>query len=251
MDLSSAAPATLGAALDLLPYESAQRHRRGGYALEGALEGAAAEEEAARLRAAGLVVFLVSESRAREEPWLALAGGPGKDGLVLKGATGTRVISSSDLLLVVRGPIAREYQAPPQRRRIKTTRLEDGYRFHLHLRASPQVVELDPGDFDFGARPPLSGSSLLEMSDWLEPLTEGVEKDDAFRHLTPALGPGTPGPAGPLAATGALARSAPASGTSSEAEVHDNLRQFRFYSSWRGAVERQRAGLPPPGCVTA
>jgi hypothetical protein len=242
VDPKSADPGTLGIALELSPYESALRHRRGGYSLEGVLSEGAAEPEAARLRAAGLVVFLVPESRARAEPWLAVAGVREDDGdLSLRGITGSRQVSRSDLLLVVRGPIVREYQAPLTPRKVQTARLADGYRFHLHLRSSPQVLELDPGDFDFGARPTVFGSSLLEMNDWLGALVEGVAVDDAFRYSTPALGPGTE-PAGPLAATKALSRGAKASDTG-RATVHDNLRQFRFYSGWRGEVERAK-GTP-------
>jgi hypothetical protein len=237
VDCAKADAGILGTALDLLPYEAAQRHRRGSLHLEGVLAPAAAEEEAARLRAQGLVVFLVSEALARADPWLAVAGAREKDGLRLRGTTGSREVLASDLLLVVRGPIVREYQAPRAPRKIQTARLEDGYRFHLHLRSSPQVVELDPGDFDFGMRVSLFPSSLLEMSDWLESMAQGVEVDEAFRYSTPALGPGA-GPAGPLAATSALARST--KGDKDQATVHDNLRQFRFYSSWRGAVERAR-----------
>jgi hypothetical protein len=242
VDGSSADPATLGSALGLLPYESAQRHRRGGFAALGVLDPAAAAEEAARLRAAGLVVFLVPESLARTEPWVAVAGVREKDGLRLRGVTGSRLVSGRDLLIVVRGPIARQYQAPLERRKIQTARLEDGHRFHLHLRASPQILELDPADFDFGAQARRFGSSLLEMNDCLESLTRGVAVDEAFRYATPALGPGSPESTGPLAA---LARGA-SKGRTKEVAVHDNLRQFRFYSAWRGAVERQRSGSPQP-----
>ena len=239
VDCSSRDPATLGEALGLLPYESALRHRRGGYALEAVLDPAAAEEEAVRLRAAGLVVFLVPESLTRAEPWLATGGVRETDGLRLRGAHGVRHVSGPDLRLVVKGPIVREYQTPFQRRKVQTARLEDGYRFHLHLRASPEILEIDPGDFDFEARTLLFGSSRLEMEDWIDSLAREVTVDDAFRHATPALGPGSPSSKGPLAATAALSRSA-ATGRESEATVHDNLRQFRFYSSWRGVVERDR-----------
>ncbi len=241
VDQSSADARTLGAALGLGPYESAQRRKRGGYALEGILEPAAADEEAARLRAAGLVVFQVPESVARKEPWIAGAGSRGPDGLRLRGSSGTRLVSGADLRLVVRGPIVRQYQAARERPKIRTARLEDGYRFHLHLGASPEIVELDPGDFDFGAQGPLSGSSLLEMCDWLDSVRGEATVDDDFRHVTPALGPTPAGAGGPLAAAAALSRSVSSGRGQGEGAVHDNLRQFRFYSSWRGAVERARS----------
>ncbi|HEY6555087.1 MAG TPA: hypothetical protein VI669_17150, partial [Vicinamibacteria bacterium] len=233
VDCSSTDPASLGEALGLLPYESVLRHRRGGYALEGVLDPAVAEEAAARLSAAGLVVFLVPESLTRAEPWLATGGALETGGLRLRGASGARHVSGPELLLVVRGPIVREYQAPFQRRKVQTARLEDGYRFHLHLRAS-EVLEIDPGDFDFETRTPVFGSSRLEIEHWIDSLARGVTMDDAFRHSTPALGPVAPGSKGPLAAAAALSRSAVTGRPENEATVHDNLRQFRFYSAWRG-----------------
>jgi hypothetical protein len=238
VDCSSVDAVTLAAALALTRYDAGQRHRRGGLALEGAFDPATAEEEATRLRAAGLVVFLIPEALARAEPWLAVAGVREKDGLSLRGAPGSRRVVSSDLLLVVRGPIVREYQSPLAPRKVHTARPEGGYRFHLHLRSSPQALELDPGDFDFGARPAIFGSSLLEMNDWLESLVQGAVVDDAFRLATPALGPSA-APAGPLAATSALSRGGKGR-DKGQATIHDNLRQFRFYSAWRGAVERAR-----------
>jgi hypothetical protein len=244
VDQSSGDAATLGDALGLVPYEAALRHRRGGYSLQGVFDPALAEAEAARLRAAGLAVFLVPESVARAEPLVAHAGVREKEGLRLLGASGPWEIAASHLLLVVRGPIVREYQAPLEQRRIRTARLEDGYRFHLHRRSSPLPLELDPGDFDFGAQAPLSGSSILEMSAWIESVAQGTPVDDAFRHSTPALGPTTARPSGPTAAAAALSGTDPGKRDHRGGAVHDNLRQFRFYSCWRGAVERARREHP-------
>lgn len=244
VDQSSGEVATLADALGLVPYEAALRHRRGGYALEGVYDPAMAEEEAARLRAAGLAVFLVPESVARAEPLVAHAGVRVRNSLSLRTATGPWEVSASDLLIVVRGPIVREYQAPLERR-IRTARLEDGYRFHLHLRTSTRALELDPGDFDFGTVAPLKGSSFLEMSAWIESVAEGTPVDEAFRHSTPALGPTSARPSGPTAAAAALSgTTGPGKRNSKEGAVHDNLRQFRFYSSWRGALERARVEQP-------
>jgi len=242
VDQSSVDERTLGEALGLGPYAAAQQRKRGGYALQGILEPAAAEEEAARLRSAGLGVFLVPESVARKEPWIAVAGSRGPDGLRLRGSPGgARAVSGADLCLVVRGPIVRQYQASRERQKFRTARLEDGYRFHLHLAASPEIVEIDPGDFDFGAQGSLSGSSLLEMGDWVDSVTGDATVDDSFRHATPALGPTPAVDGGPLAAAAALSRRVSSARGKGEGAVHDNLRQFRFYSSWRAAVERARA----------
>jgi hypothetical protein len=239
VDPSSGDAKTLAAALGLVPYESSLRKRRGGFSLVGVMDRAGAEQEAARLRAAGLRVFLVPESRARAEPWVAGAGVPEGDGLRLRGASGSCFVAKGDLLLVVRGPIVREHQAPLEGSKIRTARPDGGYRFHLHLRRSPEVVELDPGDFDFGTRAPLFGSSLLEMSAWLSAVVGDTPVDDAFRHSTPALGPSPAQPGGPLAAAAALSGNA-SPRRKGAGTIHDNLRQFRFYSAWRGEVERGR-----------
>jgi hypothetical protein len=240
IDQSSVDARTLGQALGLGPYEMAQRRKRGGYALEALQDPATAEEQAAHLRSAGLAVFLIPESVARKEPWVAVAGSRGPDGLRLKGSSGSRLISGADLSLVVRGPIVRQYQASQDRPKTRTARLEDGYRYHLHLRASPEIVELDPGDFDFGAQGPLSGSSFLEMGNWIDAVKGEATIDDDFRYATPALGPTPAVAGGPLAAAAALSRRVSSGRGKGEGGVHDNLRQFRFYSSWRGAVERAR-----------
>jgi hypothetical protein len=51
---------------------------------------------------------------------------------------------------------------------------------------------------------------------------------------------------GPVSAVGALRARRPAGGDGSERVVLDNVAQFRFYSAWRGALERA-FGAPPPG----
>ena len=60
--------------------------------------------------------------------------------------------------------------------------------------------------------------------------------DDGFRRISPALAPAAP-------AAGAAARLEDALRTSAARPpaILDNLAQFRFYSAWRGAVERRCA----------
>jgi hypothetical protein len=55
--------------------------------------------------------------------------------------------------------------------------------------------------------------------------------DESFRHLTPALGPAEEPRDGPARALERLRRE--------DAGYFDNVAQFRFFSGWRGAVERQ------------
>jgi hypothetical protein len=233
IDLEAATPAALSDGLGLGAFEARQRKKRGGYALEMILEHAEAEAESQRLAAAGLLVVLVPEAEAKTPCWLAGAGS--WDGVLHLQGDGRREIAAGGLLLVVKGPIAREYQVPEKKRRVETARLEPGYRFHLHLRDQPVPVEIDPFDLSFPGGPPLSGSSQIEVQTWLDALRAGAPEDDAFRHVTPALGlrkddgmralPGMP----PGARAGA------------PLAVLDNLAQFRFYSAWRAAVERRAA----------
>ena len=121
-------------------------------------------------------------------------------------------------------------------KRARTATLESGFRFHLHRRDDARPLELDPGAFDFGGNGP-GTSSLLQLTAWVQELTRGAAVDDGFRRLPPELGVAAAAAGGPLAAADALgARAA----LRAEAPlVLDNLRQFRFYSAWRAAVERR------------
>jgi hypothetical protein len=131
----------------------------------------------------------------------------------------------------------REYQALLQARRVRTAGLDPGFRFHLHLRDGPRPLELDPGEFEFGAQPPLSGSSLLELGRWFEALAPGLAVDDDFRKHPPALAPA----AASVEVLAAAALTSRSSRKQKEAVVLDNLAQFRFYSGWRAAVARRTA----------
>jgi len=245
VDWGADPPASSDAVLDLSPFEATLRRRRGGFRLECVLEAAEAEREAARLRSTGLRVFLVPEGATQALPWVAASGAREEGGLRLHGEGGSHLVAPSDLLLVVRGPIVREYQAKVARRKVDTAGLEGGHRFHLHLKTSTIPLELDPGEFDFRESGRLSASSLLELSAWILTLAEGLPVDDGFRWLTPALGPSQPGRGGSLAPN-ALSRN-PGRGSKDQPTILDNLAQFRVYSAWRAAVERLRVGSPPVG----
>jgi hypothetical protein len=241
--VEGADPAALARALGLAAAEAAHRARRGGWQLLRIAEPEAAREQAARLGEAGLAAVLVPEAevRAAASPEVAL-GGEWKGGeLALRTTRGPARVRASQLLLAVQGPIAREYQTSQQVKRSRTATLEPGYRFHLHRRGESRPLELDPGAFDFGAGGQ-GGSSLLQLTAWMQELTRGVVVDDGFRRLPPELGVAQASIAGPLAAADALG--ARAAGRGDAPLVLDNLRQFRFYSAWRAAVER---GAPASG----
>lgn len=239
--IENADPEALARALGLARAEAAHRGRRGGWQLLRITGPSAAEHEAARLGEAGLTALLVPEAEVRtaSRPIVALGGEWTGRELALRTSEGPVRADASGLLLVVQGPIAREYQTSQEVKRTRTATLEGGYRFHLHREAEARPLELDPSAFDFG-RAGAGTSSLLQISAWVQELGAGVGVDDGFRRLPPELGVAEPGAGGPLAAADALA--ARPGGRGEAPLVLDNLRQFRFYSAWRAAVERRQRG---------
>jgi hypothetical protein len=237
LDLARAEPARLCAAFGLTELEAGQWTRRGGYQLRGLLEPEDAEKEAERLSGLGLAALVLPEEemRAALRPVVASGGRPRGEGIELDTPRGALHVARGALLLVVEGPITREYQTDQEVRRVRTATLEPGYRFHLHRLDVPRPLELDPGTFDFGGGDGASVPTLLALRDWMAAL--GAPVDDAFRRAIPALGAAAPGPRGPLSAAEALRARQPPEG---RALILDNLPQFHFYSAWRGAVERRR-----------
>jgi hypothetical protein len=241
-------PEALARALGVAAADATHRVRRGGWQLLRIGARATAEEQARRLGAAGLVAALVTEAEVRtaSRPVVALGGEWKERELSLRTSEGPFRVATADLLLIVQGPITREYQTSQEVKRSRTATLEGGYRYHLHRRGEGRPVELDPGAFDFGAAAS-SASSLLQLSAWVQELGAGVSVDDGFRRLPPELGVAEAAAGGPLAAADALG----VRGGRGEATlVLDNLRQFRFYSAWRGELERgihsrAREGSPP------
>jgi hypothetical protein len=242
LDLDGVDPTTLAPVLSLPAYEAALLARRAGLQLHRVLDPEAAAAEARRLAADGLVVFLVPEAEARVRPVRATGGERTEGALALRTEEGPLTVRGEDLLLVVRGPIARHFRPSLRWRKVDTATLEEGYRVHLHRRLKPRPIELDATNFEFGFA--VTGSGRLELDAWVEALAPGVPRDEGFRRLPPALGPAEPEPKGPLAAAASLGRTTRdrGAGTRHEPLLLDNAEQFRFYSAWRAAVERRRAG---------
>ena len=240
LDLAGVPPETLARALGQPPYEIGLLVKRGGFHLHRVLEGAAARAEARRLGASGLGVLLVPEAEARVRPLRAVGGERGEAALDLRTEEGRVTLRRSDLRLVVRGAITREYQPSPGRRRVDTARLEEGYRVHLHRGQDPRAVEIDAFAFEFGFA--VTGSARLELDAWVDAVAPGAAVDDGFRRLPPALGPAGPEPLGAFGMAGSLrlATRSRRGGRDERSVVLDNVEQFRFYSGWRGAVERRR-----------
>jgi len=235
LDLEGALPSALAAGLALSSFEAAQRVKRGGWQLHRIVPAEQGDREADRLARAGLRVLALPEGEVRAARPLAAAGGSWTgEALTLRTEAGPLAVGAGDLVLVVRGPIAREYAAPAKARRFRTATLDQGYRFHLHRREDPRPLELDPAAFDFGL-PSLTESSLLLLTSWVEKAAAGVPVDEAFRREAPALGPAAPETTGIAAALHGPADTR----KEDAAQVLDNLEQFRFYSAWRGCAARR------------
>ncbi len=239
-DPAGADPAGLARALGLARFEADLRRRRGGPQLHRILPVEQAAAEAARLVGLGVQAAAIPESDtlAARTPRVASAAARPEGALVLRLETGSLTVSTPELRLVVRGPIAREYQSRGSaRHQIRTATLESGYRFQLHFTTEPRPVEIDTGSCELGAG--AWGSTLLTVSGWLKEL--GVPEDDGFRWLTPALAPEAAAGQGVVRAAEPLRPRA--AGTREEAVVVlDNLLQFRVYSGWRSAFAAHARG---------
>jgi hypothetical protein len=232
LDLRHAEAAALQGALGLSAFEAGQRLRKGGLQLHRIAPEPEARAEAERIGAHGLATLRLDEQPLLREPVLVSGGALEEQRLRARTPEGRLEWTSDDLLLVVKGPIHREHQAESTNlRRIKSATPSPGYRFHLHRRSDARPLELDPDAFEFDLERGRPGSSLLRISSWIEGLLPRPAIDDAFRALPPALGAAEDDDE----TARALGRSAQKKGA---VLVLDNLRQFRFYSAWRAAVER-------------
>ncbi len=239
LDLAQAAAETLRQALQLGAYDAAQLARRGGLHLHRLADPAPARAEAQRLGEAGLVPLLVPESEARTPPVRALAGEWTGAGLALQTQAAPLLLLPGSLRLVVTGEVVREY-LPRYERRREATRAGQRFLVHLHRRGFSAAVEIDPAVL--GVDGSLTGSGRLEVEAWIEALAGDAPRDDRFRLLAPALAAAEPDPAqSAVAAAAALVQGRDRRGE--PRQLLDNLAQFRFYSGWRGAVERRRLAL--------
>jgi hypothetical protein len=236
LEVEGTDPDTLARALGCSVFEAAQRTRRSGPDLHRILPEPQARTEAERLRAAGVAVLEIAEDEVRRAmPVVAARGAMEADALALETDDGAVRLAPGDVLLIVRGAIAREYPVSPEVRRVSLASLEPGYRVHLHRAPPARTVEIDPAAFEFASGPAVGGAQI-QITSWLDHVFPGVPRDDSFRLVIPALAPAAP-PAGGSAAT-AAALSRP--GRDRRA-VLDNAAQFRFHSAWRAAAFRLRA----------
>lgn len=232
LDLREASAEAVAAALHTSAFEAGQRLKRGGYQLLRIARAAEAAAEAERIAGHAVRVLRLSEAELRRHaPLHAERGRLEPQRFVGRAAGRSLECPVNDVLLVVRGPIRREFQAQDKDlKQIKSATPAEGYRFHLHRVSDPKPLEIDPYGFDFEDRE-VSASSFLRVTQWIDALTPPPPIDDGFRLLPPALGESERD----LATARALGR---APQQANERPLLDNLKQFRLYSSWRGAVER-------------
>jgi hypothetical protein len=239
VDLTGAPPSLLTDLLGLTAFEARLRARAGGLHLHRVGPPQEVRAEATILAEAGLLALALPEAEVRAAPLVATGGEPHGRRLRLRTSTGPPTdVAAEDLLLIVEGPIQREYQPRKiERHKVRTATLDPGYRFHLHRRSDLRPVELDPASFAFGPRGPVAGSSLLELKAWMAGLGPDVPSDDGFRREPVALAPAPPDEG----AAASLGRTAFGPGRRKDARtILDNLAQFRFYSGWRAAAFRRR-----------
>lgn len=242
-EMTRADPAALGRALGLAAYDAGQRVRRGGWQLLR-VGSAPSADEAAALAAAGarLEVLSGDDVRAAERPFVALGGSLSGGRLELRCAEARVTLAAGDLLLVVRGPIARRAHGQERVTRLRpfAAHPEPGLCVHLHRRGDPRPLELHPQTFEFGPGGAPAGAAVVALRRWIEALAAGAPIDEGFRHVTPALGPAQP-EAHPAAVAIDALRGARRGAREARGGL-DNLAQFRFYSAWRATVERRVEG---------
>ena len=236
LDLDGAEALRLARALPLGRFEAELLARRGGFFLQRLADVETARGLAQRLADDGVRVVLVPEAEARTPPLRALSGEWTPRGLALRTEAGPLVLAAGSLQLVVTGEVVREYQPRPGRR--EETRAGQRFIVHLHRRGQTAAVEIDSAILGVGGS--LTDSARLSVETWIEALAQDAPRDDRFRLLPPALSPAEPDPAQSAVAVAAALGEGKSPGAGEPRLLLDNLAQFRFYSGWRGAVERRR-----------
>ena len=151
-------------------------------------------------------------------------------------------VAARTLLLVVRGPIAREYQPITGGGASTPPSLEEGYRVHLHRRCrlsrrGDRRRELRVRLRRHRLGPPRA-RRLGGRGRGGRPARRRLPPTAARPRPRRARAPGALSPPSAPSAAPSGAATPPARAS---ACVLDNVAQFRFYSAWRAALERRRA----------
>lgn len=240
VDFTKASARGVAAAFGIGGFDADLRVRRGGWQLHRVWPREEARREAERLLGHALPVMLLAEAEVEGAALPLLARGV-KDGRFRFMDDEPVAASTTDVLIVVVGPIRREHQrAPgaPRRlgpRRESNANVDETLCFHVHRTAEIRPVEIDP--LSFSLDDGMEGSTLLRVRRWLLELAGDRPWDDGFKNLPATLG------VSPSPPPGDEVRSALGAPRRKDGVVLDNLRQFRFHSAWRGLLERRlRAG---------
>jgi hypothetical protein len=244
--------AALAAALDLTVAEARFRVQRGRLMLYRILAIREAEAEAARLSHHGLAVYCLPEGevRAGAQPLVARGGDPAGGSFVIGPERAVERVAAGDVLLVVWGPIRRETVEPERgplrsQRRPSASPVQDAELYHLHVRGRQQPIEIDPWGFRFSENRGRVESSQLRMRTAIEALAGAARIDRSFRHEPPALAPSGGAPDSALEGIENLFQGSRAAGRKGRTtSLLDNVGQFRFHSSWLGAVARRASSVP-------
>jgi hypothetical protein len=247
IDTATALPETLAQACSISAWEARQWQAASRYRLlkvgaespDGTLE--------AGLKESGLTFFSVPEQTVA----------PGRNPVVLESidlsATPLqctlrhdaeappkrRALPEQDVTLVISAFIKRErVRDLASLRAPADARMEDALLVHLHLVNEARPWEIDPHRTGYeGAH---LASAHLSTRELVRRLSAKAPHDDAFRNIVPALAPG----ADPLSDFAGLKKTAKGASKELKIVVLDNVAQFREYSAWRGAVERERLNRP-------
>ncbi len=196
-----------------------------------------ARELSRRLTQARIAHYVVADRAVRSMPVSRARGGAFNERHLQLRLDGKEVaIPYTELLLVVRGEIAREHH---DEKRLGSGRgvsrpLSPGTRLYLFAREASVAVEIDPDRFDWtllGSE--LSRSSLLNVerfSSRLGALAPGARFDRGFNQEPIALSRSE--------AVEDLTQMLSGSEKGRRGVLYDNEAQFRFYARWRYRLER-------------
>lgn len=141
-----------------------------------------------------------------------------------------------EVALVISASIKRERVREQQasRRTRAETRLEDILVVHIHLKAETRPLEIDPRRTGFeGGGLASAHMGTLEL---VRRLSTTAAHDTSFRNAVPALSPAED----TSSDFAGLKKPIKPGAKEPKVVVLDNLAQFREYSAWRGAVEKER-----------
>ncbi|MBK5256911.1 MAG: hypothetical protein JJE39_12835 [Vicinamibacteria bacterium] len=146
-----------------------------------------------------------------------------------------RELTDHDVALIVSAPIKRERVKDQTSLRVPAdTRREEAFLVHIHLRGEVRPWEIDPLRTAYeGAQ---FASAHMSTRELVRRLSAKAPHDQAFRNIVPVLSPG----ADPSSDFAGLSPSAKKARKAPKIVVFDNVAQFREYSAWRGATERER-----------